>query len=74
MVLFGAIFVIFKGGELILVVSESSFGRINFRSLLFDFSASQVMTSAVSIAKPLVLFPDSTLRLPGSFVRSLNFY
>lgn len=73
MVLFGTIFVVLKSGELVLMISESSFGGTSFCSLFFNFSTPQVMTSAVGIAESLVLFSDSTFSLSDPFVCSLNF-
>ena len=73
-VLFCTIFVVLKSRELVLMISESSFGGTSFCSLFFNFSAPQVMTSAVGIAESLVLFSDSTFSLSNPFVCSLDFF
>ena len=65
---------ILKSGELVLMISESSFGGTSFCSLFFNFRTSQVMTSAVSIAEPLVLFSDSNFSLFYSFICRLDFF
>ena len=74
MVLVGTIPIILKSRELVLVVAESSFRGNGFCSLFFNFCPSQVVTSAVSIAEPLVLFSNSSFGLFYSFVCSLDFF
>ena len=74
MVLFGAVPIILESGELVLMVSESSFGCTGLCSFLFNFSTSQVMTSTIGIAESLVLFPNSNVSLFDSFVCGLDFF
>ena len=74
MVPFGPVFIVFKRGELILMISETSFGSVGFNSLSFNFSTAQVMTSAVSIAEPLLLIYDSNFCLFDPFVCSFDLY
>lgn len=73
-VLFSTGFITLEIGELVLMISKSRFGAIGLCSLFFDFSTSQVVTSAVSIAEPLLLIANSTFRLSYSFISSFYFF